>query len=117
MPSYAGVAFEIEQGSDDFTPVFARESHVSRRKIPHGNKEDVQYGGKGNWRWSGRIQVDNAEDFAALEAASGDGVARTLTDFRGETISGAYLNSISRPESDPIHEWHRCEAEFEYGVA
>lgn len=116
MTAYAGVLFEIEQGSDGFAPVFGRESHVSRRKIPYGNREDVQYGGKGHWRWSGQIQVDSQADYLTLEAASGDGIARTLTDFRGATILSVYLNSVSRPESDPINEWHRCQVEFEYSA-
>lgn len=115
MPSYAGVAFEIQVGGDDFTPVFGRESHVSRRKVPYSNAEVVQYGGKGNFRWPGTIQVDSKADYYALEAVCGDNIARTLEDFRGDDIPGVRLSTISRPESDPLNEWHRFQVEFEYG--
>jgi hypothetical protein len=114
MPSYAGVSFQIETGSNSFTRTWGRESVVSRRKIPWGNKEDVQFGGKGHWRWNGEIIIDSEADYYTLEAASGDGTGRTLTDFRGDTIAAVRLNSVSEPESDPINAWHKCRVEFEY---
>lgn len=115
MPTYAGVLFNVERDGDGFTPYWHRgEPHVNREHIPHSNREVVQYGGKGNMRWEGQIYLDSLAEYAALEAVSGDGAGRDLNDFLEDSITSVRLNSISRPERDPIGEMFRCHVEFEY---
>lgn len=113
MPTYAGVSFYTAR-SGATTKYWQRESHVSRRKIPYGDRDDTQYGGKGHWLWKGRIYVESEAAYIALEAASGDGVGRTLSDFLGETKMAVRLNSVGAPDRLVRAGAIYCEVEFEY---
>lgn len=115
MPTYAGISFYVARKGDT-TRYWERESHVSRRHIPYGNRDDVQYGGKGHWRWTGQIYVESEAAYAALEAASGTTTGRTLTDFLGETKSDVRLNSVTAPDRLVKAGAIYCDVEFEYGV-
>ena len=113
MGTYAGITFEV-MAEGQWRPCWHREQSVSRRHLPGSNKDDVQFGGLGNWRIAVTASLTDDDDATTLYAAVGP-TLRALTDFlgAGDDYANVMLSGVSSPKRHPTKEVWLIELEFE----
>lgn len=81
---------------DGLVPDWHREPRWNRRPIAYSNREDLQFGGLGNWQLSFTAVMNSAEEYARILSWVGD-TPRVLSDWFGTTYPDVYVYSVGQP--------------------
>lgn len=93
--TYAGVTFGVRVESGAWAPHWRQPSNISVRHIPYSNLDDVQSGGRGNFRLEVLARVTSLANLVTLQS-SVDLTARTLT-LEGTAYTTTYLIEVGQP--------------------
>jgi hypothetical protein len=94
MSTYNGATFTPLMKSDGTRAEWVRAKNNSRAHIPYSNIDVRQTGGTGNPIIELPVMVESDAAMALLQAVEDDGNARTLGDFRGQSIANVELTNI-----------------------
>jgi len=96
MSSYGGITIIIPTEGEGWLPEWQRQTYTSRSKPIGASRENVQFGGLGNYVIAIRVRLLSTSDFATLRGWENDGTARALVDLLGDGVDHAsvYLMEI-----------------------
>lgn len=92
MASYGGRTFSVIQ-QQGMLPQWVQMPNVAVRHYAGGNRDNIQYAGRGNYRLD-VLALDQTSGATAAWQALVSNTARTLTDLWGDTYTNVYLVEV-----------------------
>lgn len=106
MAAYGGRSFNVYQQGSGLLPQWTRESNVTVRHYAGGAKDNIQFGGQGNYKMEVQAYVPpsvaTSTEVASWQALV-NGTARTLSSLWGQTFNNVYLIGVGEAQ------WHGIE--------
>lgn len=110
MATYGGRTFNAiqQQGA---LPQWVQAPNVMVRHYAGGNRDNIQYAGRGNYRLD-VLALDQAADASSAWQALVSNTARTLADLWGDTYANVYLIEVGAARWNGVHDFYEVPLVF-----